>query len=208
MSGRNRKNQQLRKITVTAIMSALGFVLMLFGDAVKLPFMPSFIKLDLAELPALITSFAFGPAWGVAVCLVKNLLHLMTSFGNSFGIGELSNFLLGASFVAVAGIVYKKNHNRKFALIGALAGDVAMGVACVVANNFITYPLYEHFIVPKEAILGMYQVIAPSVDSYIKGILMFNVPFTMFKGLLSVAITFIIYHKLSPILKGNKLTSD
>ncbi len=56
-------------MTVTAIMSALGYILMLLEF--PLPIIPSFIKLDFSEIPAIITSFALGPLYGVAVCLSK-----------------------------------------------------------------------------------------------------------------------------------------
>ena len=85
----------VRYITVTAMLSAVAFILMFFDFSV--PFMPSFIKMDLSELPALIGAFAMGPVCGTFVCLVKNLLHLtITSTG---GVGELTNFILGAAFV-------------------------------------------------------------------------------------------------------------
>lgn len=196
----NTKKKNLRMIAVTAIMSALSAVLM-FVDF-SIPIMPSFIKLDVSDLPALITSFAFGPVCGVAVCLVKNLVHLFVT--STFGVGELSNFILGAIFVFVAGMFYKRHHNRKYALIGAMAGDLAMAVLCFFVNLFFVYPLYIKLMLPEEAILGMYRAILPSVDSLWKAILIFNVPFTFVKGLISVAITFIVYPKLSPILKGKK----
>ncbi|MBR4941280.1 MAG: ECF transporter S component, partial [Clostridia bacterium] len=61
-----------RKLVITAIMSALAFVLMLLEFSV--PFViPDFIKFDFSELPALICAFAVGPIWGGAVCLIKNL---------------------------------------------------------------------------------------------------------------------------------------
>ena len=196
----NTKKKNLRMIAVTAIMSALSAVLMFVGFSI--PIMPEFIKLDISDLPALITSFAFGPVCGVAVCLVKNLIHLFVT--STFGVGELSNFILGAIFVFVAGMFYKHHHNRKYALIGAMAGDLAMAVLCFFVNLFFVYPLYIKLMLPEEAILGMYRAILPSVDSLWKAILIFNVPFTFVKGLISVAITFIVYPKLSPILKGKK----
>lgn len=49
-----------------------------------------------------------GPACGVLVCLIKNLLHLTIS--STGGVGELSNFILGVSFVLPAGLIYK--HKR------------------------------------------------------------------------------------------------
>ena len=201
MGKSGQRTNSIRKITVTAIMSAMAAVLMFIE--VSIPIIPSFIKLDISELPALITSFAFGPFWGVLVCLLKNLIHLPAS--QTSGIGEISNFLLGAVFVAVAGLFYKYRHNRKSAFVGSLVGSLAMAVAAMFVNLFIVYPIYTKILIPEEAILGMYQAILPSVDSLWKAILIFNVPFTFAKGLISVIITFIIYHKLSPILKGKKV---
>lgn len=194
------KTGKIRLITVVAIMSALSAVLMFIE--VSLPIIPSFIKLDISELPALITSFAFGPVYGVLVCLLKNLIHL--PFTTTFCVGELSNFIHGAVFVLVAGLFYKYRHNRKFAFIGAVAGDFAMAAMSFFINFFLVYPIYMKLLLPEEAILGMYRAILPSVDSLWKAILIFNVPFTFVKGLLSVGITFAVYPKLSPLMKGKK----
>ncbi|MCQ2486002.1 MAG: ECF transporter S component [Clostridia bacterium] len=195
---RTAKTSSIRKVTVTAIMSAMSLVLMMLEFPI--PIMPSFIKFDVSELPALITSFAFGPVWGVLVCLIKNLIHLANT--HTAGVGELSNFLLGAVFVAVAGVFYKFRHNRKSAFLGSLAGDGIMTVAAFIINLFIVYPIYMKILIPEQVILGMYQDILPSVDSLWKAILIFNVPFTFVKGLADVLITFLIYHRLSPVLKG------
>lgn len=198
INNRNRISM-IRKITVTAIMSALSFALMMIDFPV--PIMPSFIKFDVSELPALITAYAFGPQYGVLVCLLKNALHLPIT--STQFVGELSNFLMGAVFVFIAGLFYRIRKNRTFAFVGALVGNFAMAVACFFVNMYITYPIYMEILIPEQAILGMYQAILPSMDSIWKSILVFNVPFTFVKGLASVIITFLIYHKLSPILKGN-----
>ena len=103
------KRVDIWKLTMTAMLSAVGFVLMFLEFSV--PIMPSFIKLDLSELPALLGAFAMGPASGVMICLVKNLLHLfMTSTG---GVGELSNFILGICFVLPAGLIYQRWKGKK-----------------------------------------------------------------------------------------------
>lgn len=111
----------VRKLTMTAMLGAVATVLMYIS--VSVPLMPSFIKLDLSELPALIASFALGPLSGVAVCLIKNLINLF--FSTTGGVGELSNFLLGAIFVFVAGMFYRYMGGRKGALIGSLCGAAA-----------------------------------------------------------------------------------
>lgn len=188
-----------RQITVTGMLSAIAFILMYLDFSV--PLMPSFIKMDISELPALIGSFALGPVNGVIICLIKNLLHLMKT--TTGGVGELSNFILGASFVFTAGLIYKKNNTKKGALTGSLLGALIMAVISVFTNYFIVYPIYTNFM-PMEAIIGAYQAILPSADSLLKCLIIFNMPFTFIKGMLSVLITFLIYKRLSPILKGSQ----
>lgn len=187
-----------RALVVTAMLSAIGYVLMLLNFSV--PFMPSFIKLDISELPALIASFSLGPVYGVAVCLVKNLLNMLQT--QTFGIGDLSNFLLGTMFVLPAGVIYQRMKSRKGALIGSLAGAVIMALGSVLTNIFIVYPIYYQVAMPKEAILSMYQEILPAMKSVEQSVIVFNMPFTFFKAMLSVLVTFLIYKRISPIIKG------
>ena len=194
-----KKKVSMRKLTGTAMLSAIAYVLMFLDFSV--PFMPSFIKMDLSELPALIGSFAYGPVAGVIICLIKNVLHLfITTTG---GVGELSNFLLGASFVLVAGGVYHFKKTRTGALIGSVLGAVLMGLFSILSNYYLVYPIYYNFM-PKEAILSAYQLIFSGVHNILECLIVFNAPFTCIKGLLSVVITFLIYKRLSPILKGNE----
>ena len=184
-----------RKLVGTAMLAAVSVVLMFL--AFPVPLMPSFIKLDLAELPALIGAFAYGPLAGAAVCLVKNLVSLMKS--SSGGVGTLCNFLLGVCFVVPAGLVYKANRTRKGALIGA----AVMALLSIPVNYYLVYPIYTAFM-PMEAIIGMYQAINPRVQNLWQALIWFNCPFTFVKGLISVVITFLIYKPLSPFLKGRQ----
>lgn len=194
-----KKTINVRYMTMTAMLSAVAFVLMFLEFNV--PFMPSFIKMDLSELPALIGAFAMGPASGVIICLIKNLLHLLMS--TTGGVGELSNFILGALFVIPAGLMYKKKKGRKSALIGSLIGAVVMAVVSVFSNYFIVYPVYTAFM-PMDTIISMYQAILPSADTLLKCLVIFNMPFTFVKGLINVIITFLIYKHISPIIKGTQ----
>lgn len=194
-----KKTINVRYMTMTAMLSAVAFVLMFLEFNV--PFMPSFIKMDLSELPALIGAFAMGPASGVIICLIKNLLHLLMS--TTGGVGELSNFVLGALFVIPAGLMYKKKKGRKSALIGSLIGAVVMAVVSVFSNYVIVYPVYTAFM-PMDTIISMYQAILPSADTLLKCLVIFNMPFTFVKGLINVIITFLIYKHISPIIKGTQ----
>ena len=190
-----------RKLVGTAMLSAVGAILMYIG--IKLPFMPSFITLDMADLPALIGSFAYGPARGAVICVLKNLLHLLTQGSQTGGVGEISNALLGIFFVVPAGIIYSKIKSKKGAFIGALVGAVAMAVMSIFSNYYFVYPVYTNFM-PMEAIIAAYSAINPKVTNLWQALIMFNMPFTFMKGMISLAISMLIYKPLSPILKGKR----
>lgn len=188
-----------RKITVTAMLSAIATILMFIE--ISVPFMPSFVKLDISELPALLAAFSLGPVAGIAVCLVKNLLHLLvTSTG---GAGELCNFLLGVCFVLPAGLIYKLKKNRASAAIGAIIGAAILALVSIPLNYYIAYPVYSKFM-PIDVIVGMYQKIRPSANGLLDCLITFNAPFNFLKGIINTVICFLIYKPLSPILHGRK----
>ncbi len=196
------KKSDLRKITVTAIMSAIAAILQFIE--ISIPIIPSFVKLDFSDLPALITSFAIGPWYGVTVELLKNLLHL--PFGSSAGVGEMCNFLLGAIFCLTAGLIYKKYKTRKGAAAGAVLGALLMALFSLPMNYFAVYPAYVVLYgMPMDAIVGMYSEILPGTDSLAKALCIFNLPFTFLKGIANAIICFLIYKPLSPIIKGKNV---
>lgn len=186
----------VNSMTIVAMMSAIAFILQFFEFSV--PFMPGFIKLDLSDLPALIGTYAVGPIGGVLIALIKNLLHLPQT--SSACVGELSNFILNAIFILPAGILYRKKKTKRRAFLGALLGAVLMAVVSIPSNYFVVYPVYYNFL-SKEAILQAYQIIFPGVDSILDCLVVFNMPFTFLKAMISVVITMLIYKHISPLLK-------
>ena len=198
------KKDTTHNLTVAAMLSAVAFILMFIEFPIPM-LIPAFIKMDFSDLPALLGAFALGPVYGVIISFMKNLLHIVIKGTSTACVGELSNFILGAIFAAVAGYIYKHHKSRKTAIIGAVAGAVAMGVLSVPSNYFVVYPAYVQFYhMPLEAILGMYQAILPSADSLIKCLIIFNLPFTLVKGLLDAVLCMLIYKPLSPILHGRR----
>ena len=195
-----KNNIKVRYLVFTAVFSAISVVLMYLE--ISIPIVPSFIKFDFSDLPALVCSFAFGPLYGVLVCLLKNLLHLFAS--QTAGVGELANFIMGAIFAFTAGTIYKYHKTRGGAVISSVSAAFAMGILSVPFNNFLIYPLYYKLGLAKEAILGMYKAILPSVDSIFAALCVFNLPFTICKGLIVSLIAFFIYKPLSPILKYDR----
>ena len=185
------------KLVVTAMLGAVAFVLQLLEFPI--PFLiPSFVQMDFSELPALLATFSIGPVSGVSVCLIKNVVKVIfkTTTG---GVGELCNFLIGAALVVPAGLLYRRMKTRKGALVGSLTGAVCMGILSVPINYFISYPIYTAFM-PLDVIISMYQELIPSVNGLLSCLVIFNLPFTMLKGLLCSALCFAVYKPLSPLL--------
>ena len=184
-----------RVLALGGMLSALSTVLMFFSFNV--PLMPSFIKMDFSELPALIGAYALGPLGGVAICLVKNLVNLL--FTTTGGVGELSNFLIGACFTLPAGLIFKKKRTRAGALLGGLLGAASMGGLSVLTNYYIVYPVYTAFM-PMESILGMYRAIYPGVETLWDALLIFNLPFTFLKGAVSALMCFAVFKPIQRIV--------
>ena len=190
------EQKKIHKLAITAMLGAVAALLQFLE--ISLPFLvPAFVKLDFSELPALLASFSLGPVYGVTVCLLKNCFKLLTTY--SAGVGELGNFLMGAAYVLVAGVIYRRMKSRRGALLGAALGSVAMAAASVPVNYFITYPVYTK-LMPLDVIMDAYAAIRPGADGLLTCLLTFNAPFTLLKGALVAALCFMIYKPLSPLL--------
>ena len=195
-------HDRVRKLTVTAMLSAVGCVLMMLDFPLPM-LIPAFVKMDVSELPALLASFSLGPVYGVLVCLLKNVLAAIFH-GSTGGIGEVCNFLMGAVFVGVAGWIYQHHKTRKAAALASLAGAVAMAVASVPINYFLSYPVYAAMFGGMDLILEAYQALNPDIDGLLACLVVFNLPFTLLKGAIDAVLCFLIYKPLSPILHGRR----
>ena len=95
------------------------------------------------EIPALITSFAYGPIAGAIVIVIRCLIKL--PFTGTACVGELADLLIGLSLVIPAGIIYKRHKSLKGALAAfAISASIATVVA-LVANWLILIPFYIDF---------------------------------------------------------------
>ena len=149
-----------RTIMMIAVLSTISFVLAFIEFPV--PLSPSFARMDLSDLPALIGAFTYGPLSGLCIELIKNVLQLFTT--STGGIGELANFIMGASFVVTAGSIYQFHKTRRMALVACLIGSVIMGVAAAVVNYYILLPLFESFM-PLDQLIASFEEFIPFIHS-------------------------------------------
>ena len=187
----------VRTISMTAMLSAVAYLLAFVEFPV--PLSPSFARMDLSDLPALIGAFAFGPLSGLLIELVKNTLQLLTT--STGGIGEIANFLMGAAYVVTAGFIYKRHKTKKTALLACITASFVMGAAAALANYFILLPLFESFM-PLDQLITSFAEFLPFIRTKLDVVLFNAFPFNLLKGLVIGGVTMLIYKKLTPVLKG------
>lgn len=187
----------VRTISMTAMLSAVAYLLAFVEFPV--PLSPSFARMDLSDFPALIGAFAFGPFSGLLIELVKNTLQLLTT--STGGVGEIANFLMGASYVVAAGVLYKRRKTKKTALLACVSASFVMGFAAALANYFILLPLFETFM-PLDQLIASFGAFLPFIHTKLDIVLFNALPFNILKGLVIGGFTMLTYKRLTPILKG------
>ena len=123
---------------------------------------------------------------------------LTTSTG---GIGEIANFLMGASYVVAAGVLYKRRKTKKTALLACVSASFVMGFAAALANYFILLPLFETFM-PLDQLIASFGAFLPFIHTKLDIVLFNALPFNILKGLVIGGFTMLTYKRLTPILKG------
>lgn len=197
---RSPKSRAVRFVATAGVLAAIASILRYIET--PLPFLPSFLKIDFSNIPALIGSFALGPLAGVAILLIKNLLYLPATMTG--GIGEIADFVVSLSLVLPAALVYKYRRNRSGALWGMALGTALMSLfGGPLMNYYVLIPLYAK-IMPLEAILNMAAAANPAIDSVWAYILYAVVPFNLFKSVVICVITYLLYKPLSPVLHRYK----
>lgn len=197
----NEKSKaKVRYMVQMGMLAAISVVLMLFE--IPLPFAPSFYEIDFSEVPVMIGCFTMGPLAGVIIELLKILLNFAINGTTTAGVGEFANFLIGCALVIPAAIIYKRRRTKSGAVIGMAAGTLFMTVVGCFLNAFVLLPTYaKAFGMPMDALIEM----GSAVNGYITNLTTFALfavaPFNLLKGFLVSLIVFLIYKKISPILK-------
>lgn len=193
----SKKLLNIKNMTKISILSVIAFILMQLEFPV--PIFPSFLKIDLSDLPALIGGFALGPIVGILIELFKNLMHLIQT--STSGVGELANFLVGVALVAPASLIYYRDKTKKNAIIGLLVGTIAMGIMGGLANYYILLPFYANVLkFPIDAIVEMGNIVNNNIVDLNSLILYAIIPFNILKGILLSVVTMLVYKRISRLL--------
>lgn len=188
-----QRSQRLTKMVFLSLLSGSAF-LMQYLDF-PLPGFPAFLEIDFSDIPALVGGLVYGPAAGILVEFLKNLLHFLFS-GSISGIpiGQMSNFLAGSIFVTVTVLVSRKTRELKGLIYGLVTATILMAVVMTIANWYVIFPAYS-------ALIHWTYTHAQKIALILYGV----APFNVVKGLLIGAVFIPLYLKLKPHLEQRYL---
>lgn len=195
---RTKAHYSTRNLTRLSLLSVIAFLFMYIEFPLAF-IAPPFIKIDLSDIPALIGGFAMGPVAGITIELVKCILTFFVRGTTTGGVGELSNFIVGALFVGLSAKFYSRHRTYRGAVVGLLLGVVGMTLVATLSNYFVVFPLYGK-IMPMDAIINMGRAVTPRVNTLWDLMIYCIVPFNLVKGLIISAATLALYKRVSRFL--------
>ena len=201
-SDAQEKKLSVKEISMIGVQGAISSLLYIFVKF-NLPFFPSFLDVQVSEIPALITSFAYGPAAGCFVIVVRFIIKL--PFTGTAGVGEVADLILGLILVFIAGYIYKKKRTLKGALIGTGLGMSLSIFLGMFVNWLILIPFYIelYFHGSVAPLLGMCSMI-PGINesNYMLFYIFFGaLPFNIFRYVLVFILTFVLYKRVHFLIK-------
>ena len=175
------KKFSVKLIAKMGMMTAIACVLGLFRFPI-LPMVP-FLTYDFADIPIIISAFAFGPVAGLLITVVVSFIQAFLLGGDQL-YGFIMHILASGSFVIVASLIYNGHKTKKMAIVSLIAATLVMIVVMGAANYFVT-PYYFGGAAMKEMVVKLMPFI-----------LLFN----LIKGVANSLITLLVYKRISPFL--------
>ena len=201
LKSRDDARMKVKKIAFIGLMGAVSAVLMLFRFPI--PFMPPFLSFDLSGLMEMLGGFMFGPMAAACIIVVKILLQLVMQGSFSLGTGELQNLILSCSYVLPALIIYHRNKTKKMAITGMAVSTLFVSVMAVFTNLYLIIPFYvKLFGMSMDDIITMCRTVNPAMKNVTSMEVFGLLPFNLIKYGVTSLVTFIVYKRLSRVIKG------
>jgi len=178
LNGRKYSTAQIAKM---GMMAAVACILGL----VRFPILPmvNFLTYDFADIPIIISAFAFGPVPGLLIAAVVSFIQAFLLGGDSI-YGFIMHMLSTGVFITISAIIYKNHKNKKLAILAMVIATIATVIIMGVANYVIT-PFYYGGAAMREMVVSLMPFI-----------LLFN----LIKWVANSLITFVLYKRISPFL--------
>ena len=196
-----KKETNVRTMIFVAMLGVVSTILMTFNFSI--PLAPSFLKFDIAEIPALFAGFFIGPVGGIGVIIVKIVIKIITQGTDTAFVGEMMNVMGSVCFVLPASLIYRWKHTKKGAVIGMTVSSILVSIAFIFINMYIACPLYSKLYgMPMDAIIGMGTAVNPHINNLMTLMLFSVFPFNLIKHGVTLALTYLIYKRAGNTLRN------
>ena len=182
-----KKRFTAKRLALMGVFVALAFVVSLLSFPIFPGTPVSFLELDFGNVFILLISFLLGPVEGVIVCILKESIRILA--GSTGGVGELANMLTTCAYILLPSILYQYRKGLKSVAITLSAACLIGTAAALLANRFITFPLF----------MG-----AKGVEVFLQSFWLI-VAFNLIKTAAIGILTLLLYKRLSNFLKKIKI---
>ncbi len=182
----NRSKINTAKLVKLAMLTAVSVILLMI---IRIPWPAApFLVYDPADVPIYIAAFAFGPFEGLLVTLVVCLIQAFGLGGDGL-YGFLMHFVATGIVALVIGFMYKRKRTKKTAVVSLVTAVILTTAVMCVMNIFVTS---AYMGMPKMAVVTMLPTVI--------------IPFNLIKAGVNSLLTFILYKRISPLLRGSTQT--
>ena len=185
------QNRNTKKLVGVSMLAAVAFILMFFA----FPIIPgvTFLKIDFSDIPVLLGMFLYGPVAGIAVAVIRTILHYVQTGGDAgYPIGDTASLIASLAYcLPIYYLMRNKAENTKNLLLANTLGTVSLTVILSVLNAYVLIPLY-------------FAVLHFSVGPIQKYVFYGVVPFNLIKGIIVSTVFVALYKKLKPWIIQNQ----
>lgn len=168
------------RLVKLGMLAALSCLMML----IRFPLFLPFLEYDMADVPILIGTFLYGPWWGLLLTGAVCILQGVTVSAGSGIIGILMHFFGTGGFVIVSGLLYRKFHTFKGALVALICGSLTRVLLMIPLNLLFT----GYFMgTPIQTVL---ELLLPAI-----------IPFNAVTAFGNSLITLLLYKTIGRVLK-------
>lgn len=194
---------RIQKMASIGILTALSLILYLFK--IPLPFFPVFLTLDVSDIPALIGAITMGPAAGILVQFLKNVIEYITH-GSYVGlpVNQIANFCSGALIVGMIGAFY--HYQKKLSWVSFTLSISIFLAAMYLLNYYFILPAIMNLLgLNMDQYLTSFTNANPLVKDFESAVLLIIIPFNLIKIFVVYSIGLPFAFRLERILQKRSL---
>ncbi|MBO5355593.1 MAG: ECF transporter S component [Clostridia bacterium] len=177
MRSERKSSQNLRRMVMVAMFTAMSYVAMLFIH-IKV----GFLTMDIKDAVITLCGLFFGPVSALFISVLVPFIELLTMSDTGL-YGLIMNIIGSAAFSVTVALFYKWKKTLWGAVAGLVSGALIMTAVMMLANLFIT-PYY----------------MGTTMDAVRQMIPTLLLPFNLLKGVINVGAVLLLYKPLSRAL--------